>query len=181
MKIKKESYFTIFMTILLIVIIVAIIIFIPKETSNPNENDDKTQISAKETTELQKETVTNADNSANETTSNLKEETGGSLSTVEKDITLGQKNALSKAKDYLEFTAFSKSGLIDQLEYEGFTTSEINYAVDNCGADWNEQAAKKAKSYMEYTSFSRSGLLDQLEFEGFTPEQAEYGVTAVGY
>ena len=53
--------------------------------------------------------------------------------------------------------------------------------LDNCGADWNEQAAKSAKSYLDFSSFSRSGLIKQLEYEGFTAEQAEYGATAVGY
>lgn len=97
------------------------------------------------------------------------------------NITLGELNALDKAKKYLDYTAFSKSGLIEQLEYEGFSNSEAQYAVSNCGADWYEQAAKKAEKYLEYTSFSRSGLIDQLEFEGFTSSQAEYAVTAVGY
>ena len=63
--------------------------------------------------------------------------------------TAGEKNALRKAHDYLAYTAFSYTGLIGQLEYEGFTTEEATYAVDNCGADWNEQAAKKAKEYLE--------------------------------
>lgn len=99
----------------------------------------------------------------------------------ENNITMGQKNALSKAKDYLNFTAFSYSGLIHQLEFEGFSNEEATYAVDNCGADWNEQAALKAQEYLNFSSFSRSGLIEQLEFEGFTAEQAEYGVKAVGY
>ena len=92
-----------------------------------------------------------------------------------------QKNALSKASSYLAYTAFSYSGLIEQLEFEGFSTESSTYAADNCGADWNEQAAKKAKSYLDYSSFSRDGLIDQLIFEGFSAEQAEYGVSAVGY
>lgn len=95
--------------------------------------------------------------------------------------TLGEKNALAKAHSYLGFSAFSKDGLIKQLNFEGFSAEEAQYAVDNCGADWNEQAALKAKSYLDFTSFSRSGLIQQLEFEGFTTEQAEYGATAVGY
>ena len=56
-----------------------------------------------------------------------------------------------------------------------------NKKVDNCGADWNEQAAIKAQDYLDFSSFSRSGLIEQLEFEGFTTEQAEYGVKEVGY
>ena len=71
--------------------------------------------------------------------------------------------------------AFSYSGLIEQLEYEGYSTEEATYAVDNCGADWKEQAAKKAEEYLKSMSFSKSGLIEQLEYEGFTHEQAVYG------
>ena len=67
------------------------------------------------------------------------------------------------------------------MVFEKFTEEESTYGVDNCGADWNEQAAKKAKEYLNTMSFSRSGLIEQLEFEGFTHEQAVYGVEAVGY
>ena len=93
--------------------------------------------------------------------------------------TFGEKNALEKAHQYLEYSAFSYSGLIEQLEFEGYTHSEAEYAADHCGADWNEQAVKKARQYLEYSSFSRSGLLEQLEFEGFTHAQAEYAVNVV--
>lgn len=95
--------------------------------------------------------------------------------------TIGQKNALNKAKSYLDFQAFSHKGLVEQLQYEGFSAEESQYGADNCGADWNEQAAKKAQSCLDFTSFSRSGLIEQLVYEGFTNEQAEYGVQAVGY
>ncbi len=81
----------------------------------------------------------------------------------------------------LEYSSFSRSGLIAQLEYEGFTTTQAEYGVDAQGADWNAQAALAAASYLEYSEFSRSGLIEQLEYEGFTTTQAEYGVDAVGY
>ena len=95
--------------------------------------------------------------------------------------TLGETNAAKKALSYLKYSAFSREGLIDQLEFEGFTRKEAEYGVTQSGADWNEQAAKKAAQYLKYSSFSRSGLIDQLEFEGFTAQQAEYGADAVGY
>lgn len=97
------------------------------------------------------------------------------------DLTISQQNAMRTTANYLDYTAFSYSGLVDQLEFEGYSTEDATFAVDHCGADWNEQAAKKAQDYLDFMSFSRSGLIDQLEFEGFTREQAEYGVTAVGY
>ncbi|PFG34841.1 Ltp family lipoprotein [Sanguibacter antarcticus] len=94
--------------------------------------------------------------------------------------TVSQQNALSKAGEYLRFTAFSRTGLIAQLEFEGFPTEDANWGVDRVEVDWNTQAAAKAKSYLEYSSFSRAGLVDQLLFEGFTAEQAEFGVSQTG-
>ena len=95
--------------------------------------------------------------------------------------TMGQKNAVKKAKDYLNVMAFSHDGLINQLEFDGFTNEEAVFGADNCNADWNEQAVKKAKEYLNTMSFSKDGLIKQLEFDGFTTEQAEYGVTGAGY
>lgn len=113
--------------------------------------------------------------------SDVSEPTGDNASDPSDTVPLEYQNALSKAHDYLEYTAFSYSGLIDQLEYEKFSAEAATYAADNCGADWNEQAAKKAQNYLDFSSFSRQGLIDQLVYEGFTNEQAEYGVSAVGY
>jgi hypothetical protein len=90
--------------------------------------------------------------------------------------TAGQRNALSKAKSYLSFTAFSKSGLREQLEYDKFSRSDARWAVNHVHVSWNAQAVKKAKSYLSFTAFSKSGLIEQLEYDGFTPSQARYGV-----
>jgi hypothetical protein len=90
-------------------------------------------------------------------------------------------NAKRKAKSYLSFTSFSREGLIEQLVFEGFSSSISTKAVDSLKVNWNKQAGKKAKSYLKLTAFSRQGLLDQLLFEGFTQSQAEAGLRAVGY
>lgn len=95
--------------------------------------------------------------------------------------TTGEKNALRSAREYLSFSAFSYTGLIKQLEYEGYSTEEATYAADNCNTNWNEQAAKSAKEYLDMSSFSRQELINQLIYEGYTQEQAEYGVTQNGY
>lgn len=94
--------------------------------------------------------------------------------------TMSQQNARDKAADYLEYSAFSRTGLINQLAFEKYSTADATWAVDHMTVDWNEQAAKKAKDYLEYSSFSRAGLKDQLAYEGFTPAQAEYGVSKTG-
>ena len=94
--------------------------------------------------------------------------------------TKAQENALKSAQSYLRFSAFSRKGLIEQLEYEGYSHDEAVYGVDNVGADWNEQAVKSAESYLKHSAFSRKGLIEQLEYEGFTHEQAVYGVDQNG-
>lgn len=96
-------------------------------------------------------------------------------------LTVSQQNAVDKAKSYLSFSGFSRKGLIEQLEYEGYSTEDATFGADNAGADWNAECAEKAKSYMQMSSFSRKGLADQLAFEGFTPEQIAAGLAAVGY
>ncbi|MGC4499467.1 Ltp family lipoprotein, partial [Enterococcus faecium] len=40
-------------------------------------------------------------------------------------------NALQAAKDYLDYSAFSKDGLYDQLVYEKYTPEQAQYAIDN--------------------------------------------------
>lgn len=94
---------------------------------------------------------------------------------------LGEQSALRAAKQYLSFSALSWQGLIQQLEFDGFSTAEATYAANSVAADWNQQAAKAAKQYMSFSALSRSGLYEQLTFDGFTPAQAAYGVSAVGY
>ncbi|MFD0485157.1 Ltp family lipoprotein [Kineococcus sp. GCM10028916] len=96
------------------------------------------------------------------------------------DQSVAQKNAVRKADSYLEFAAFSRSGLIEQMEFEGFSTDDATYAVDHIDVDWNDQAAKKAASYLDMSSFSRQSLTEQLVFEGFTPGEADYGVSKTG-
>ena len=97
-----------------------------------------------------------------------------------KTLSAAYTQATNSAKEYLDVMPFSRKGLIEQLEFEGFTTSQATYGVDHSGANWKEQAVKSAKSYLDLMSFSRKGLIEQLEFEGFTSEEASYGVKQNG-
>jgi hypothetical protein len=94
--------------------------------------------------------------------------------------TAGQYNARKSAQSYLKYSSFSRTGLINQLLYEGFSSADATYGTDAQNADWNVQASKTALSYLKSSSFSRSGLISQLLYEGFTQAQAEYGVSTTG-
>lgn len=94
--------------------------------------------------------------------------------------TMGQRNALRAAKNYLNVMAFSYDSLITQLEFEKYEHDDAVYAAENCGADWNEQALKAAKNYLNTSAFSYEGLIRQLEYEKYTTEQATYGVDNCG-
>lgn len=96
------------------------------------------------------------------------------------ELTSSQTNALRAAAQYFNVMPFSHDGLIEQLEFEGYSTEDASFAADNCGADWNRQAELKAQQYLDSMPFSHSGLVEQLVFEGFTQEQAEHGVASVG-
>lgn len=96
--------------------------------------------------------------------------------------TVGEQNALAMAMIYLSMDCgYSESSLKDQLEFEGYTSSECQYAVDNCGADWYEQAEIRAAVYLKTMPFSKDGLIEQLEssIEGFTHDQAVHGASSV--
>ena len=92
--------------------------------------------------------------------------------------TVSQRNAVSSAASYLKYSSFSRSGLISQLQYEGFSLPDATYGTDAQNANWNSQAVKTAASYLRSSSFSRSGLISQLQYEGFSSSEATYGVDA---
>jgi len=95
-------------------------------------------------------------------------------------LTNEQQEALEAAQNYLSYSAFSKKGLGDQLEFEGFSTADADAAIAVLVVDWNEQAANKAQEYLDVMAFSKSGLVGQLKFDGFTSKEAAAGVKAVG-
>lgn len=98
------------------------------------------------------------------------------------EVKTGTEGAVNTAKEYLRLSGISYSGMIKQLELEGFSTYEATYGANNCGADWNEQAVLSAKSYlrMSSTTWTKASLKKQLELEGFTSSQATYGVDHCG-
>ena len=94
--------------------------------------------------------------------------------------TQNRTQAVRAAKQYLEYQAFSLKGLVRQLKFEGYSTSDATYGATHAGANWMKQAVKSAKAYLEYMPFSFSGMVSQLKFEGFTHAQAVHGARAAG-
>lgn len=97
--------------------------------------------------------------------------------------------AIQYAKECLSMGyGYSRERLFAEMLRSGLVGSgnemaaRADYVVDNCGADWNQQAVKAAKNYINSSSYySRETLISQLEFsEHFTHEQAVYGVDNCG-
>lgn len=93
---------------------------------------------------------------------------------------ISRANAVRSAKDYLRVSAFSFKGLVKQLKYDGYSTSDARYGASHSGANWMRQAVRAARQYLKVSGFSRSGMIRQLEYDGFTPAQALHGALGVG-
>lgn len=89
-------------------------------------------------------------------------------------------DALSWAKKAISTFSYSREALIQMLSQE-YPSEAVTYAVDNCGADWNEQAVNQAKIYISMMGYSYIDLVDALEIaEKFTHEQAVFGADNCG-
>ena len=95
-----------------------------------------------------------------------------------------ERNALRTAQDYVSIFAFSRSRLVNQLEYEKFSSEVATWAADYSGADWYEQALLAANNYLEMEhGYSYKGLFKQLSQsygEAFAEEEAAYALNNCG-
>lgn len=92
--------------------------------------------------------------------------------------------ALERAEELLAMDiGFSPRGLETYLKGEGFSSEEAKNAVENCDADWFEQAVKAGGSAIETYDHivNREELLWFLEQCGFTSEQGEYAADVLGF
>ena len=102
------------------------------------------------------------------------------------NLTAPQRNAVRSANSYLQFSGFSRQGLISQLSSEfgdRYSVGDATVAVDSLNIDWNAQAARSAASYLEMSGFSCQGLIEQLSSDHgdqYTVPQATYGATQAG-
>jgi uncharacterized protein YecT (DUF1311 family) len=97
-----------------------------------------------------------------------------------------QINAVRAAQSYLNISAFSRNGLIEQLSSpagSGFNRNDATLAVDSMNIDWNREALKSAKQYLQLMGFSCKGLIQQLSSQAggkFTEQQATFGARQAG-
>jgi hypothetical protein len=104
----------------------------------------------------------------------------GSVTAAAHATPISRANAVRLAHEYLQSEAFSLKGLVSQLKYEGFSTSDATYGASHSGANWTKEGVAAAKEYLQSQAFSRRGLVEQLEYDGFTSSQALYGARAAG-
>lgn len=103
----------------------------------------------------------------------------GSQSAISSE-TENQKRARLDAKTYYESSWFSRTGMIDQLEFDGFSNADAAYGVDALGVDWALEAEGMADAEIRSDWFSRQGLIDVLVYQGFTDAEATTAVDALG-
>lgn len=101
-------------------------------------------------------------------------------------LTGPQKNAVRSAEQYLDFSGFSRRGLIEQLSSDygdRYEVADATAAVNSLSVNRNAQAARSAEQYLDFTGFSCEGLIDQLSSDygdKYTVSQATYGARQAG-
>ena len=98
----------------------------------------------------------------------------------ELEMTENQAAALDKAISYVNTISYSYNRLMKQLVQDGFSLEDSMFAADNCGADWDEQAAWRVATYFTFTGFSYGMVVEQLIYDGFTEEQAYFAADNCG-
>ncbi|MBQ8323241.1 MAG: hypothetical protein IJX91_04670 [Clostridia bacterium] len=102
-------------------------------------------------------------------------------------VTPDEKKALEKACSYIDnyledYNGYSHQELMEKLQRNGFSAETARFAADNCGANWNEQAAYQAGVYLViYPNSTKDRIIDLLLYEGFTYAQALAGAQANGF
>ena len=97
-------------------------------------------------------------------------------------LTQPQQNAARSALTYLDFSGFSRQGLIDQLSSEfgdQYDVQDATTAVDSLDVNWTSQAVRSAQTYLDVSGFSRQGLIDQLSSEFGDQHAIQDATTAV--
>ena len=96
--------------------------------------------------------------------------------------TAKEKDALLKAKNFVNNLAISKQRVIEGLKQLEYSDKEIHYAIKKCGANWYQEAAEAARNAynMDPAFYSnKDNLIALLQTAGFTYEEAVYGANCI--
>lgn len=103
------------------------------------------------------------------------------------DRSPSEHKALAAAKRCLADQAYSKQGLIHQLESTpayGFSAQDAQAAVDHLPVNWQAQAVRAAQAYLATQDFSKKSLIRQLDSPTgaeFTTAQAQSAVNSLHF
>jgi hypothetical protein len=108
----------------------------------------------------------------------------------EQDILYGvynndwKEDCLSRAKWRIEDGAVSRARLLEFMTFDFHNTEEdLVYAVDNCGADWNQEAVETLEQLLygpHSSGTSYTYAVQYMKEVYFTDEQIEYAFHALG-
>ena len=109
-----------------------------KEEKARIEEERKLQAEEKERLEAEKKAKEQEEKARLEAEEKAKQEENPKKEAEENKETESQKQAVRKVEGYLELMAFSREGMIESLEFDGFSASDAVYAVDKLNIDWQE-------------------------------------------
>ena len=92
-----------------------------------------------------------------------------------------QRQALDAARDYLDIFDMSKKALKQQLEFDGYSNSEVQYALNNITANWSQEALDAVKDYLDIFDMSIKEIRSQLEFDGYTDNEIQYALANMNF
>lgn len=179
---KNQGAIKNLISLLLIIATIAIGFSVFKTVSNEKRENDKVVISSDSSDDDDDYSYSSSSSSSSSYSSSCSSSSYSYSYSSSSSVSREYRNALETAKSYLRYSAFSEKGLYEQLtsEYgEQYPADAAQYAIDNCGADWNAEALESAKNYLEMDPMSDAELFDQLTSEygeQFTPEQAQYAI-----
>ena len=147
--------------------------FLEETTESETEKESKEKKTTESTTEEETESTTKEIKTIETTEEETEEETE---TTTEEVLNSIVQEAMKTAKTYLGYIDYSYSGLVNQLELEGYSNTDAVKAVEMLGIDWNEQALKCANAYIVKSKMTKKEVKKQMKADGFTDSQIEYAI-----
>ena len=143
-------------------------------TSSKSESKNESKVASSKTESKNESKVTSSASK-----SKIESKVESSKSESDNDVPTQYQEVLERAKSFIESGEYSYSGLIEILEFVGYSNDEAEFAALNCNADWNNEAVQCAESYLDIKNMTKDELYGQLEYEGFTKEQISYALSKV--